>query len=153
MQQNLRNYLELVPLFLNAKSKRQVIMVIYNANLVVNTNADQIIFAEAGPHSGGALSPISYTGAGLDNAMIRKAICDILDGGEDAFQELKRKTSFSLSMCCTFIKMIVRPEELHILILAVIYIILGISLNIWYLFPGNNLIILSYNCVRNHALL
>src|SRR5207245_6717013 len=41
---------ELVSLFIAAKSKRQVIIVTHNANLVINTDADQIIVAEAGPH-------------------------------------------------------------------------------------------------------
>lgn len=40
---------ELVALFIAAKAKRQVIMVTHNANLVINTDADQIIVAEAGP--------------------------------------------------------------------------------------------------------
>jgi predicted ATP-dependent endonuclease of OLD family len=39
-------YDELVPLFLAAKRRRQVIMVTHNANLVINTDADQIIVAE-----------------------------------------------------------------------------------------------------------
>src|SRR3546814_11376523 len=34
---------ELVALFIAAKAKRQVIMVTHNANLVINTDADQII--------------------------------------------------------------------------------------------------------------
>ena len=38
---------ELVPLFVAAKTKRQVIMVTHNANLVINTDADQIVVAEA----------------------------------------------------------------------------------------------------------
>jgi predicted ATPase len=37
---------ELVALFIAAKAKRQVIMVTHNANLVINTDADQIIVAE-----------------------------------------------------------------------------------------------------------
>jgi hypothetical protein len=37
---------ELVNLFIEAKSHRQVIMVTLNANLVINTDADQIIIAE-----------------------------------------------------------------------------------------------------------
>lgn len=45
-------YDELVPLFLAAKRKRQVIMVTHNANLVVNTDADQVIIAEVGAHVG-----------------------------------------------------------------------------------------------------
>ena len=44
---------ELVGLFVEAKSKRQVIMVTHNANLAVNTDSDQIIIADAGPHPPG----------------------------------------------------------------------------------------------------
>jgi hypothetical protein len=82
---------ELVPLFVEAKSKRQVIVVTHNANLVVNTDADQIIIAEAGPHPQGALPPITYRAGGLENADIRKAVCDILEGGEAAFKERARR--------------------------------------------------------------
>jgi hypothetical protein len=82
---------ELVDLFIEAKSHRQVIMVTHNANLVVNTDADQIIIAESGPHPHGALPPISYRSGGLENTEIRKAVCDILEGGEGAFQERARR--------------------------------------------------------------
>ena len=34
-----------------------------------------------------SLPPISYRSGGLENAEIRKAVCDILEGGEGAFQE------------------------------------------------------------------
>jgi len=82
---------ELVALFIQAKQKRQVIMVTHNANLVINTDADQIIIAEAGPHLHGALPPITYTAGGLEEAKIREAVCDILEGGEAAFQERARR--------------------------------------------------------------
>ena len=82
---------ELVHLFVEAKSHRQVIMVTHNANLVINTDADQIIIAEAGPHPHGSLPSISYRSGGLENAEIRKAVCDILEGGEGAFQERARR--------------------------------------------------------------
>lgn len=82
---------ELVHLFVEAKSHRQVIMVTHNANLVINTDADQIIIAESGPHPHGALPPITYTSGGLESASIRKAVCDILEGGEGAFQERARR--------------------------------------------------------------
>ena len=88
---------ELVGLFVRAKSKRQVIMVTHNANLVVNTDADQIIIAEAGPHKPGELPPITYVSGGLENAHIRKAVCDILEGGERAFQERATRLRISLS--------------------------------------------------------
>jgi len=82
---------ELVALFIAAKAKRQVIMVTHNANLVINTDADQIIVAEAGPHPSDGLPPISYVAGGLENAAIRKAVCDILEGGEAAFRERARR--------------------------------------------------------------
>ncbi|QDF37533.2 AAA family ATPase [Bradyrhizobium symbiodeficiens] len=82
---------ELVHLFVAAKAHRQVIMVTHNANLVINTDADQIIIAESGPHPHGALPPITYKSGGLENAEIRKAVCDILEGGEGAFQERARR--------------------------------------------------------------
>lgn len=82
---------ELVALFIAAKAKRQVIMVTHNANLVINTDADQIIVATAGPHPSGGLPPISYVSGGLESAAIRKAVCDILEGGEAAFRERARR--------------------------------------------------------------
>ena len=88
---------ELVDLFVEAKRKRQVIMVTHNANLVVNTDADQVIVAEAGAHEDGALPPISYKAGGLESAEIRKAVCDILEGGEAAFQERARRLRVRLA--------------------------------------------------------
>ena len=66
-------------------------MVTHNANLAINTDADQIIIAEAGAHPPGDLPPISYASGGLENADIRKAACDILEGGTGAFQERARR--------------------------------------------------------------
>lgn len=82
---------ELVALFVAAKAKRQVIIVTHNANLVINTDADQIIVAEAGPHPSGGLPPINYVAGGLEDSAIRKAVCDILEGGEIAFRERARR--------------------------------------------------------------
>ena len=87
---------ELVELFLRAKDKRQVIIVTHNANLVVNTDADQVIIAEVGSHPKGRLPPISYKAGGLENAQIRKAVCDILEGGEHAFRERARRLRVGL---------------------------------------------------------
>ncbi len=82
---------ELVSLFIAAKRKRQVIMVTHNANLVINTDADQIIIAGAGSPSPRGLPPITYVAGGLEDANIRKAVCDILEGGEHAFRERARR--------------------------------------------------------------
>jgi hypothetical protein len=88
---------ELVHLFIQAKSHRQVIIVTHNANLVINTDADQIIIAECGPHPHGTLPPISYRSGGLENAEIRKAVCEILEGGEEAFRERARRLRVRLA--------------------------------------------------------
>lgn len=82
---------ELVSLFIAAKAKRQVIIVTHNANLVINTDADQIIIAESGAHLSGGLPPITYVAGGLEDEHIRKAVCDILEGGEEAFRERARR--------------------------------------------------------------
>ena len=84
-------YDELVDLFVAAKEKRQVIMVTHNANLVVNTDADQIIIAQAVNHERGSLPEISYESGGLESKHIRQAVCDILEGGEEAFRERARR--------------------------------------------------------------
>lgn len=82
---------ELVDLFIAAKDTRQVIMVTHNANLVVNTDADQVIVAFAGTHTPGKLPPIRYLAGGLESAEMRRHVCDILEGGERAFRERARR--------------------------------------------------------------
>jgi len=82
---------ELVPLFIQAKAKRQVIIVTHNANLVVNTDADQIIVAQSSQAHDGGLPFLTYQAGGLEDARIRKLVCDILEGGETAFRERARR--------------------------------------------------------------
>jgi energy-coupling factor transporter ATP-binding protein EcfA2 len=78
-------YDELVGLFIEAKQKRQVIMVTHNANLVVNTEADQIVIASAGERLPSGMPSITYMTGGLEEEHIRKEVCGILEGGEKAF--------------------------------------------------------------------
>lgn len=63
----------------------------HDPNLVINTDADQIIIAESGAHPSGGLPPISYVAGGLEDEHIRRAVCQILEGGEDAFRERARR--------------------------------------------------------------
>lgn len=84
-------YDELVPLFRAAKLKRQVIMVTHNANLVINTDADQIIIANVSEMTGDGLPGITYRSGGLDEADIRQSVCEILEGGEAAFRDRARR--------------------------------------------------------------
>lgn len=84
-------YDELVDRFRVAKKRRQIIIVTHNANLVVNTDADQVIVATAGHHRPGELPQITYVTGGLENPLIRKHVCDILEGGERAFKARARR--------------------------------------------------------------
>lgn len=84
-------FLDLVPHFREARHRRQVVIVTHNANLVVNTDADQVIVATSEPASAGQLPNITYTSGSLENPQIRNAVCDILEGGKRAFLERERR--------------------------------------------------------------
>jgi AAA domain, putative AbiEii toxin, Type IV TA system/AAA domain len=87
---------ELVPVFREARKRRQIIIVTHNANLVVNTDVDQVIVARCGPHRPGQLPEISYQSGGLENQSIRLAVCAILEGGERAFRERAKRLRVAL---------------------------------------------------------
>lgn len=89
-------YDELVERFKEAKVRRQIIIVTHNANLVVNTDADQVIVASRGEHRQGRLPILTYHGGGLENPAVRKAVCEILEGGEAAFRERARRLRVTL---------------------------------------------------------
>lgn len=91
-------YMELVERFKEAKSRRQIIIVTHNANLVVNTDADQVIVASRGEHKSEALPDISYMSGGLENSEIRSAVCDILEGGKEAFTERARRLRIAIKI-------------------------------------------------------
>lgn len=76
---------ELVNIFKTIKLYRQVIIVSHNANLVVNADSEQIIVAE---NKDGVLS---YMSGSLENPQINAKVCQILEGGKEAFDRRKRK--------------------------------------------------------------
>ena len=78
---------ELVARFRKAKLHRQIIIVTHNANLIVNADADQVIVASCGPHHPDALPNLTYESGSLEDAHIRAKVCDILEGGEQAFRD------------------------------------------------------------------
>ncbi|MFE3870533.1 TrlF family AAA-like ATPase [Flavobacterium sp. ZS1P70] len=75
----------LISLFKELKQYRQVIIVTHNANLVVNADAEQVIIAS---NVDGALN---YVSGSLENQLINSKICQILEGGELAFEKRRRK--------------------------------------------------------------
>lgn len=84
-------FIELVDLFRSARLRRQVIIVTHNANLVVNTDVDQVIVATATRPEAGRPPTIRYESGGLENATIRASVCEILEGGEAAFRERAKR--------------------------------------------------------------
>lgn len=84
-------YLELVRFFRDARTRRQVILVTHNANLVVNTDADQVIIASGIRTSPQGLPDISYFSGSLENKAIRDAVCELLEGGEKAFLDREKR--------------------------------------------------------------
>ena len=82
---------ELVPHFREACLRRQVVIVTHNANLVVNTDADQVIAASSFRVPDVPLPLISYETGSLENADIRRLACQILEGGERAFLERQKR--------------------------------------------------------------
>lgn len=89
-------FVELVERFRSAKQRRQIIIVTHNANLIVNTDADQVIVASCGPHRPGQLPEISYQSGGLEDPVIRGSVCNILEGGEEAFKERAKRLRVAL---------------------------------------------------------
>jgi hypothetical protein len=85
----------LVPFFKAAARRRQIIMVTHNANLVINTDSDQVIVASSIRHSRDRLPDISYSAGGLEDPSMRDQICELLEGGQDAFR--KRSERYGLS--------------------------------------------------------
>lgn len=88
---------QLVPLFRRIKKYRQVIIVTHNANLVVNSDAEQIVIAnnesEVLSYQSGAVEdgPISSVNS------IRTRICEILEGGGYAFEQREKKYGLAVS--------------------------------------------------------
>lgn len=77
--------------FRSAKLRRQVIVITHNPNLVVNTDADQVVVATADRTFGSFPSFRYESGALEDTARIRPRVCCILEGGPSAFLEREKR--------------------------------------------------------------
>lgn len=92
-------YLLLTSYFKAAKTRRQIILITHNPNLVVNADSEQIIVASCERRENG-FPHITYHSGSLENNTpedrgIRQQVCRILEGGSDAF--LKRERRYALS--------------------------------------------------------
>ena len=64
-----------------AKENRQIIVVTHNANIPVNSDAEYIISMD----SESKVVKIAYEGT-IEQITIKKEICDVMEGGEIAFE-------------------------------------------------------------------
>ncbi|USZ68527.1 hypothetical protein NGM10_02015 [Halorussus salilacus] len=87
-EENLDNrfiYKTLKDTFREAKKQRQVIIATHNANLVVNTDAEQVVIANYEE------SEINFTAGPLENPQIRDEVTTLLEGGKKAFRYREQK--------------------------------------------------------------
>lgn len=110
-EENLDNrsvYSTLVEYFREAKKRRQVIIVTHNANLVVNGDAEQVVVANFEKDLATQDVRIKYVSGALENSRalskteknildrqgIREHVCELLEGGETAFEKREEKYGF-----------------------------------------------------------
>ncbi len=77
---------ELVKALRQAKQYRQVIIVSNNGNVVVNSDAEQVVIASRNEEG-----EISYTSGSLENPNLRTKLLSVLEGGEEAFSKRQKK--------------------------------------------------------------
>ena len=73
----------LVPCILEARKRRQIIMVTHNPNLAVVCDAEQIIYCEIQKNN---KNKVIYESGSLENPKINKRVTDILEGTMKAFR-------------------------------------------------------------------
>ncbi len=109
-EENLDNrsvYCTLVKYFRNAKKRRQIIIVTHNPNLVVNTDSEQVIVADFDRGLAKQKAYICYISGSLENSFknnngsidlekqgLREHVCEILEGGKEAFEKREKKYGF-----------------------------------------------------------
>ncbi|TFD05135.1 hypothetical protein E3T25_04300 [Cryobacterium sandaracinum] len=100
-------YDTIVPYLVDGKKERQIIMVSHNANLVIGADSEQIIVAnrhgddrknknaQTFEYFTGALEHSQPLNASSPTALgrfgVREHACEVLDGGEEAFQKRRNK--------------------------------------------------------------
>lgn len=89
-------YDQLVEEFKLIKQTRQLIVATHNPNLVINTDAEQIIVAEYRKNAKDGY--ISYTSGSIEDCDIREKICKILEGGKDAFMNREKRYNFNIQL-------------------------------------------------------
>lgn len=90
-------YQQLVPYIRQAKMRRQIILVTHNPNLVVATDAEQVIIATAERPTTHPYPMMTYHAGSLEQVGtgsdlgVREAVCLFLEGGSQAFREREHR--------------------------------------------------------------
>lgn len=103
-------YFQLKQFVREKKLKRQIIFVTHNANLIISTDSENIIVANQDGQQAGKDNrefKFEYVSGAIENTFlddsaqgilykmgIREHVCDILEGGKEAFQEREEKYGF-----------------------------------------------------------
>jgi len=86
---------ELVQEFKSIKQKRQLIIATHNPNLVVNTDSEQVIIADYNNKRTDGY--IRYISGSLEDPSIKDQVCNILEGGLEAFEKRMKKYNSEFS--------------------------------------------------------
>ena len=103
-------YQDLVQFIKNKKKERQIIVVTHNPNLVVGADAECVIVAnQKGTYSENREYQFEYISGALENTFIaisetktlykqgiQEHVCEVLEGGREAFEKRKQKYGFNL---------------------------------------------------------
>lgn len=79
----------ILPALRRLKGRRQVVVATHDANIVVNGDADQVVLLRASAYHG----RVKLEGA-IDDPVVRDAIANTVDGGQDAFRLRRLKYGF-----------------------------------------------------------
>ncbi len=111
-------YQLLTTCFKSAKSRRQIILITHNPNLVVNADSEQVIVARCERRENG-LPHITYQAGALENdrpshSSIRQHVCRILEGGSDAFRRRERRYDLGMDKNLTHFGLEISGPSFHL---------------------------------------
>jgi ABC-type cobalamin/Fe3+-siderophores transport system ATPase subunit len=102
-------YYQVVQFLRKKKSERQIIIATHNPNLVLGADAELVIVAnQEGKKTKNKTSPFEYVSGAIEHTFpevdtieevlykrgTQEHICDVLEGGKEAFNKRKNKYSF-----------------------------------------------------------
>jgi len=97
--------MKIVELIRSSKTNRQLVFATHNPNIVVNGDADKVITLEGGradPRPGAESPRVGLkTDGAIETPSVKRAITDIMEGGEMAFDLRRRKYRFGVEAALT----------------------------------------------------